>query len=569
MSLLLEQFEALLTTPEAVDALNAQFLAWAVQGKLLSQNSEDEPASILLKNIESEKKRLIKSGQLRKSNTLPIIKADDLPHLIPETWEWVRLGNIASYGNSEKADPSILDDSIWVLDLADIEKETSKLLERVRYKDRPFKSSKNWFHEGDVLYGKLRPYLDKVLVADENGVCTTEIIPIRGYDGIYPHYLRLALKNPYFLDYVNSKTYGVKMPRLGTTDGKMTPIPLPPLAEQKRIVVKVESLLAQTAAIKERLIWAEKEQRKLNQSALAHLTGAENPAEFSEQWAFIKDNFDLLYSHPDNVAELKQSILQLAVQGRLVKGNPDDEPASELLKKILERKRDAWDERNETGKKRYKEPTIPDLKGLPKLPSGWVWATPEQFCDGVNNGSTPKADLMSEDNGDVPFLKVYNLTFDGSLDFSIKPTFISFETHKTSLKRSTTYPGDVLTNIVGPPLGKVSIVQDTYPEWNINQAIVTFRVKQNIYNKFLSFVLQAPQTIERLTSITRGTAGQDNIRLSTCRTVALPIPPLAEQKRIVEKLERIFKILDELEAGLVSARESHARVVRSVLGEVG
>ena len=135
----------------------------------------------------------------------------------------------------------IQDKNLWILDLEDIEKETSKLIVRNRINNKMFSSSKKKFVKNDVLYGKLRPYLDKVLVADEDGICTTEIVPIRIYKDILPEYLRYILKSPFFLNYVNNLTYGVKMPRLGTNDAKKIIIPIPPLNEQKQIVDFIES----------------------------------------------------------------------------------------------------------------------------------------------------------------------------------------------------------------------------------------------------------------------------------------------------------------------------------------
>jgi type I restriction enzyme, S subunit len=183
------------------------------------------------------------------------------------------------------------------------------------------------------------------------------------------------------------------------------------------------------------------------------------------------------------------------------------------------------------------------------LPQGWEWKSASEFCVAVDCGSTPEADLLSSGSGEVPFIKVYNLTFDGTLDFSVKPTFVSAETHNTRLKRSRVFPGDVLTNIVGPPLGKVSIVPDTYPEWNINQAIVSFRVNREVVdNKYLAYILQSPDFQARTRATTKGSAGQDNISLSTCRSIPMPIPPLDEQRPIVA-------YLDSVQARLASLRE--------------
>ncbi len=224
--------------------IKQSILQHAVQGKLVPQNPNDEPASELLKRIKAEKEELIKQGKIKKEKPMPPITQDEIPFELPKGWEWTRLGEIVNYGATGSLDYSEeLDKNMWILDLEDIEKVSSKLLIKNRIKDKSFNSTKKCFQKGDVLYGKLRPYLDKVIVADENGICTTEILPLRVYADLNPYYLRWVLKSPTFLQYVNQLTYGVKMPRLGTEDGKNALIPLPPLAEQQRIVDKVEELI--------------------------------------------------------------------------------------------------------------------------------------------------------------------------------------------------------------------------------------------------------------------------------------------------------------------------------------
>lgn len=224
--------------------IRQSILQYAVQGKLVEQDPTDEPASELLKRIKAEKEQLIKDGKIKKEKPLPPITKDEIPYELPQGWEWVRLGEVINYGSTGTVDNNNnLDKNTWILDLEDIEKESSKLLVKNIIKNKSFNSSKKIFKKGDVLYGKLRPYLDKVIVAEEDGICTTEILPLRIYYGIDSYYLKWFLKSPMFIQYVNQLTYGVKMPRLGTEDGKNALLALPPLAEQKRIVTKVEELM--------------------------------------------------------------------------------------------------------------------------------------------------------------------------------------------------------------------------------------------------------------------------------------------------------------------------------------
>ena len=157
----------------------------------------------------------------------------------------------------------------------------------------------------------------------------------------------------------------------------------------------------------------------------------------------------------------------------------------------------------------------------------------EELCFFITKGTTPSKSTMTAESGEIPFIKVYNLTFDNTLDFSIDPTFVDKETLNGFLGRSIVYPGDVLMNIVGPPMGKVSIVPDMYPEWNINQAIARFRCLDGLYNKYLAYFLGYSDTVEKMKSRAKATAGQFNLTLEICRDIQIPVPSIGEQEKIV------------------------------------
>ena len=168
------------------------------------------------------------------------LRGDDLP----STWVLTSLGNVVDYGRTSKAEPEDISDEDWVLELEDIEKDSSRLLGRVTFLQRQSKSTKNRFQPGDVLYGKLRPYLNKVLVADRPGFCTTEIVPIAAEPQIDKRYLFYWLKHPAFLNYVEAESHGMNMPRLGTEAGRAAPFVLAPRSEQSRIADHLDTLLA-------------------------------------------------------------------------------------------------------------------------------------------------------------------------------------------------------------------------------------------------------------------------------------------------------------------------------------
>ena len=186
-------------------------------------------------------------------------------------------------------------------------------------------------------------------------------------------------------------------------------------------------------------------------------------------------------------------------------------------------------------------------------------------CDFITKGTTPKKEDMSPGSGDIPYIKVYNLTFNTRLDFSINPTFVSKETHHNFLGRSITMPGDVLMNIVGPPLGKVSIVPDSYPEWNINQAIVRFRCLDKIYNKFLAYYLSFSETVDRMKAKAKATAGQQNLTLEICRCITIPLPSIEVQHQMVDEIESRLSVCDSIEKTVDTALAQAEAMRQSIL----
>lgn len=205
-------------------------------------NKEKEKLKTLLK--EKILDSAIHGKLIENDLSLPAVEVeevkDNIPFEIPNNWKWSKLGKISDYGKNKKVKGINISKNQWILELEDIEKNTGKILNKIYQVDRNAISDKNMFFRGNLLYGKLRPYLNKCVIADENGFCCTEIEPIVLINNIEVKYVQKVLMSRYFLNYVASCSYGAKMPRLGTKDAKNAMIPIPPLEQQKKIVDKIE-----------------------------------------------------------------------------------------------------------------------------------------------------------------------------------------------------------------------------------------------------------------------------------------------------------------------------------------
>lgn len=418
----------------------------------------------------------------------PLCIVDEIPFDIPDSWEWARLGMISSYSHAkQKINAQNADPKIWELALEDIEKG-GRLLERKTVGERKSVGDKTFFDSGDILYSKLRPYLLKILVAPDCGICTPEIVPFKMFGKLDPEYIVAFLKSPYVDAVINSVTYGVKMPRVGTKAMTELLVPIPPLFEQKRIV---EKLSAVTPLI--------------DSFSKAYVRAAELNHEFPEI--------------------LKKSILQEAVQGKLVPQDPADEPASILLERIRAEK----EELIKSGKiKRNKHESVifrrdnshyEKLDGIERciddeipfdLPKSWRWVRLGCLLK-IESGKPLTTKEMKP--GTIPVYGGNGVT----------------GYHNDYLVDEET----VVIGRVGYYCGSVHITESK--AWVTDNAFITTYPTGCIDRDYLVFTLR----IMNLGQNNNATA-QPVVSGKKIYPMLFPLPPLAEQKRIAAKLKEIL-----------------------------
>ena len=462
------------------DKLRKSVLQSAIQGKLTEQLATDDKVEDLVQAIKEEKERLIKEKKIKKQKPLPEITEDEIPFAIPENWNWVRLGEITDYGigKSVKYD-SIPVDSL-IIELEDIEKNTFKLLNKNR--KRTPKSSKNKFQKGDILFGKLRPYLKKIILIDEDGFCSTEIVPISSFNKINQKYLMMVLVSPKINEFINNLTYGMDMPRLGTTDARLLLIPLPPLAEQKRIVEKLDNVLANI------------DELKANE----------------EKLSILQKNF------PD---KLKKSILQSAIQGNLTEQLATDDKVEDLVQAIKEEK-----ERLIKEKKIKKQKSLPEIteEEIPfAIPENWKWVRLGNIAKNIFAGGDKPVDFTKEKNFNNNIPVVANgITNNGVVGY----------TNKAKVE-------DISITISARGTIGYTIYREK-PYFPIVRVLVVI-LFDKITTRYLQYVLNLLLESGVGTSIKQLTVPMILPKL-------VPIPPLAEQKRIVETLDKLLADIEEL-----------------------
>lgn len=482
-------------TPEQ---LKASILQYAIQGKLVEQRPEEGTGEELYQQIQAEKQRLIKEGKIKKEKPLPEIAEDEIPFDLPDSWKWVKLGDCTGYAQTkEKMSPKDIMGDMWSLDLEDIQKDTGAILVKTKASERKISGDKVKFHKGQVLYSKLRPYLKKILVAPDDGICTPELVPFDTYL-IDENYIVYVLRSSH-IDYViNSVTYGVKMPRVGTDTMTNLLIPLPPLAEQKRIVAKIEELLPY-----------------VDRYAAAYEKLGQFNAKFPE--------------------DMKKSILQYAIQGKLVEQRPEEGTGEELYRQIHAEKQKLIKD----GKIKKEKPLAEIAEDeIPfDIPETWKWVRLSEIISVLGDGihGTPVFDEM----GEYYFVNGNNLT-KGHIVFKAdtkKVPFDEYEKHKKPLDENT-----ILISINGTIgnyafyAGEPIILGKSACYFSVLTGVDKEYIRHLINTKFFMdyAVKEATQTTIK------------NVSLKAMRMLPVPLPPLDEQKRIVAKLEEILPLCERL-----------------------
>ena len=463
-------------------ALRQKILDLAIHGKLVPQDPNDEPASVLLERIKAEKERLIKEGKIKRSKRSKA--ACDKPHYpfeLPEGWCWTTLGEISNYGTTINIQVENIEKNEWILELQDVEKETANIIQKLSKGERSVKGTRHKFNTGDILYSKLRTYLNKVLVATSEGYCTTEIMPLNTYGIMSNEYVCHVLRSPFFLDYTLQCGYGVKMPRLSTTDACNGFIPLPPLKEQIRIVEEIR------------------------------------------RWFAL---IDIIESGKDDLQETikqtKSKILNLAIHGKLVPQDPNDEPATELLKRI-----------------NPKAEITCDNPQYGKLPNGWC----EVQLGDVFNHNTGKALNASNTEGSMKRYLTTSNVYWNAFDFTtVKQMYYK----DSELDKCSITKGDLLV-CEGGDIGRAAI-------WNFNYDICIqnhlHRLRPKLGDLCVSLYYYVFYYLKVNNMIGGKGIGLLGLSSNALHKLHVPLPPINEQHRIVAKIEELFTQLDKIEASL-------------------
>ncbi|NUB11894.1 restriction endonuclease subunit S [Azospirillum brasilense] len=559
---LLALYERVADAPDAVARLRRFILDLAVRGKLVPQDPKDEPASELLKRIACERNQIIADRKMRGAKPPPPPSLDYY-HDIPTTWQLCSLGQITivTDPNPSHRYPDYSGGSVPILSTREFsgddgwDTETAKLTTEEFWQ---FQKEICDFADGDIIFArKGRLGLPRFLPNIERFTFSHTLFVLKPMMGLDPVYLLWLLRRDAVVEWLTRQmNQNTGVPTLGKATTERLPVPLPPLAEQRRIVAKVDELMALCDRMEEVRQEREATRNRLTAATLARLN-APDPETFHDDALFALDALPALATSPDQIKQLRQTILNLAVRGKLVPQDPSDEPASELLKRLSRLEKPARYE------KRSRELIVGEC-GLsvndPKtaLPRGWLWKPLVEIAR-LESGHTPSRNRPDWWNGKIPWMGLVDARLHNGR--TIYDTIQHTNEEGIANSAARILPSGTVCFSRTASVGYVVIMGRPMAT---SQDFVNWVPTEAITSSFLQLVMIAERPA--IGRFSKGAVHQ-TIYYPAWLAMHIALPPVAEQRRIVAKVDELMALCDQLEESLIKGEDTRSRLLDALLAE--
>ncbi|MGT2471674.1 restriction endonuclease subunit S [Paraburkholderia terrae] len=562
---LVDGFQLLATVPDGIAPLRKLILMLAVMGKLAQQDSNDEPAGVLLQKISAKKNRLIAEGKLKRDKTLSAITEGDKPFDLPAQWEWVRAQDICTaITDGDHQPPPKATEGVPFLVIGDVRCGSLDLASASRFVPKEYFDRLDWSKKpvaGDILYTTVGSFGIPVPVTGEMRFCFQRHIGLfRPAQTALHSFLNLVLASDLIFQQASARATGIAQKTVPLSALRDFKIPLPPLAEQSRIVAKVDELMHLCDELETHGQLEAEQHARLTATLFDALAASESSHALEENWARVAAHFDLLLDRPEAVDALEQTILQLAVRGLLVQQDATDEPASALLQEIQAQKKRLIAE----GKAKRTESQAPvsDEEKSYELPLGWEWHRLDEVAV-VGTGTTPSRDIREYYSPPT-----VNWVTSGETG---KPFIESTAQHVSELALRETslkvYPVHTLVIAMygqGKTRGQIS---ELLVPAATNQACagIVLINDEAYHRKYVKLFFE--KIYDEIREQAAGGA-QPNLNVGKVKSTLIPIPPLSEQARIVDRVEELRCLCADLRARLTARRTCQARFAETLVGQV-
>ncbi|MEG2664807.1 MAG: restriction endonuclease subunit S [Hafnia sp.] len=520
-----------------IKKLRELILELAVRGKLVPQDSNDEPASELLKRIAAEKAELVKQGKIKKPKPLPEISEEEKPFELPAGWEWVRLGDLGftqTGGTPSKSKPEYFGKDIPFIKPANI------TTQGVDYQDEGLTI------KGANELGRLAPAGSVLMVCIGTiGKCQVVNRPCtfnQQINSVTPfiensEFIFLCLSSAYFQSLAWSKSSSTTIAILNKGKWESLLLPLPPLEEQLKLIKTVKKLMSLCDQLEQYSLSSLDAHQQLVETLLTTLTDSQNADELAENWARISEHFDTLFTTEASIDALKQTILQLAVMGKLVPQDPNDEPASELLKRIAQEK--AQLVKDGKIKKQKPLPPISDEEKPFVTPNHWEWVRFGEIGE-IKGGGTPSKNNSAFWEGDIPWVSPKDMKVD-----YISKSELSISQDAVQNSSVTLISEESLLFVVrGMILAHTFPVAIAKKEVTINQDMKA--ISTDLYHPDFLIKMMKACSIRVLSLVDRSSHGTCKLVSDKLFSLVLPLPPLKEQLRISSEVDSFINNCENL-----------------------